>query len=148
MDVCIPPNPPRFPVGRLLSFAVERANFAFGLISVLKNRHIMSNTYYQEEEEEEEEEGERRARRRLGLSGGPDWLYARTHGAMWILHFFGGFFNPYGCWVTGRSGERPSVPALPPTNRRATDRNGEAVKCHRTEAEADAAQAQAQHSAR
>ena len=101
-----------------------------------------------QEEEEEEEEGERRARRRLGLSGGPDWLYARTHGAMWILHFFGGFFNPYGCWVTGRSGERPSVPALPPTNRRATDRNGEAVKCHRTEAEADAAQAQAQHSAR
>ena len=42
-------------------------------------------------------------RRRLrGLSGGPEWLFLRSHGAMWVLHFFGGFYAPRGCWVQTR----------------------------------------------
>jgi len=40
--------------------------------------------------------------RRL-LSGGPDWLFLRSHGAMWVLFWFGGFHAPKGCWVNCRA---------------------------------------------
>jgi hypothetical protein len=42
------------------------------------------------------------SRRRLGLSGGPEWLFLRTHGSMWILYFFGGFYSHTGCWASAR----------------------------------------------
>jgi len=42
------------------------------------------------------------AHRRLGLSGGPEWQFLRSHGSMWILHFFGGFYSHTGCWASAR----------------------------------------------
>ena len=70
------------------------------------------------------------ARRRLGLSGGPEWHFLRTHGSMWILYFFGGFYSHTGCWAAARGPngyelakdneryrERCAVPDLtPPSN--------------------------------
>lgn len=56
-------------------------------------------------------------RRRLGLAGGPEWLFLRTHGAMWILYYFGGFYHPSGCWVEARSKFREMY-TLPPDNKR------------------------------
>jgi hypothetical protein len=38
-----------------------------------------------------------------GLSGGPAWLFLRSHGAMWVLFWFGGFHAPKGCWVSCRA---------------------------------------------
>ena len=43
--------------------------------------------------------------RRLGLSGGPEWQFLRSHGSMWILHFFGGFYSHTGCWASARGSQ-------------------------------------------
>ena len=49
------------------------------------------------------------ARRRLGMSGGGDWLFLRSNAVMWTLHYFGGFQKDAGCWVSTRDNEHNDV---------------------------------------
>ena len=46
------------------------------------------------------------------MAGGHGWHMLRSHAAMWILYYFGGFARSPTCWINARSadGARPFLP--------------------------------------
>ena len=50
--------------------------------------------------------------RRLGMAGGHGWHMLRSHAAMWILYYFGGFARSPTCWINARSADSAG-PFLP-----------------------------------
>ena len=50
------------------------------------------------------------AGRRLGMAGGHGWHMLRSHAAMWILYYFGGFARSPTCWIGARRDGGPFLP--------------------------------------
>ena len=64
-----------------------------------------------EEEDDDDDDGASvDAGRRLGTAGGHGWHMLRSHAAMWILYYFGGFARSPTCWIGARRDGGPFLP--------------------------------------